>query len=144
VGRAGCQTPNVCAEGADCHVNLDGVNVELVKEYRFEAAHSLPRVPAGHKCRRVHGHSYKVELAVSGPVDADTGWLVDFQVIDDAWAELFARFDHHDLNDVAGLENSTCENIAIYVWRAVKKAVPQLSAVTIWETGDSRCTYRGT
>jgi 6-pyruvoyltetrahydropterin/6-carboxytetrahydropterin synthase len=66
------------------------VNVELMKEYRFEAAHSLPRVPEGHKCRRVHGHSYKVELRVSGPVDARTGWLIDFGVIDDAWAELRA------------------------------------------------------
>lgn len=119
------------------------MNVELTKEYRFEAAHSLPRVPAGHKCARVHGHSYKVELEVSGPVDEATGWLVDFQVMDDAWAALFARFDHRNLNDVPGLENSTCENIAIYVWQAVRKAVPQLSAVTIWETGDSSCTYRG-
>jgi 6-pyruvoyltetrahydropterin/6-carboxytetrahydropterin synthase len=119
------------------------VNVELVKEYRFEAAHSLPRVPEGHKCARVHGHSYKVELHVTGPVDEKTGWLIDFGVIDEAWAELFARFDHRNLNDVPGLENSTCENIALYVWRAVHKRVPELSAVTIWETFDSRCTYRG-
>jgi 6-pyruvoyltetrahydropterin/6-carboxytetrahydropterin synthase len=119
------------------------VNVELMKEYRFEAAHSLPRVPEGHKCRRVHGHSYKVELRVTGPVNQQTGWLIDFGEIDDAWADLFARFDHQNLNDVPGLENSTCENIAVYVWGAVKKKVPQLSAVTIWETGDSNCTYRG-
>jgi 6-pyruvoyltetrahydropterin/6-carboxytetrahydropterin synthase len=119
------------------------VNVELTKEYRFEAAHSLPRVPAGHKCARLHGHSYKVELQVTGPVDEATGWLFDFQVIDDAWAELHALFDHRTLNDVPGLENSTCENIAVYVWRAVRKHVPQLSAVTIWEMSDGRCTYRG-
>ena len=119
------------------------MNVELVKEYRFEAAHSLPRVPEGHKCRRVHGHSYKVELEVRGAVDAATGWLVDFGVLDDAWAALHERFDHRNLNDVPGLENSTCENIAGYVWRAVRPAVPQLAAVTIWETSDSRCTYRG-
>jgi 6-pyruvoyltetrahydropterin/6-carboxytetrahydropterin synthase len=119
------------------------VNVELTKEYRFEAAHSLPRVPSGHKCARVHGHSYKVEIAVSGPVDDGTGWLVDFQVIDDGWADLFARFDHRNLNDVPGLENSTCENIAVYVWKALRQTITQLSAVTVWETGDSRCTYRG-
>jgi len=100
-------------------------------------------VPAGHKCSRVHGHSYKVELTVSGPVDDATGWLVDFQVMDDAWAALYDRFDHRNLNDVPGLENSTCENIAIFVWRAVRKTVPQLSAVAIWETFDSRCVYRG-
>ena len=92
--------------------------VELTKEYRFEAAHLLPRVPAGHKCARVHGHSYKVEIAIRAPVNPETGWLIDFGVIDDAWEVLFARFDHHNLNEVPGLENSTCENIAIYVWRS--------------------------
>ena len=122
---------------------VDGVNVELVKEYRFEAAHSLPRVPAGHKCSRLHGHSYKVELEVRGPIDEATGWLIDFQVIDDAWAVLHERLDHRTLNDVPGLENSTCENIAVWAWRALKKTVPQLSAITIWETFDSKCTYRG-
>ena len=120
------------------------MNVELVKEYRFEAAHSLPRVPEEHKCRRVHGHSYKVELRVSGPVNPETGWLIDFGVIDEAWAEMHARFDHRNLNDVPGLENSTCENIAMYVWRALRPRIPALSAVTIWETSDSKCTYRGT
>jgi 6-pyruvoyltetrahydropterin/6-carboxytetrahydropterin synthase len=119
------------------------VDVELTKEYRFEAAHRLPCVPEGHKCSRVHGHSYKVEVTVAGPVDPATGWLIDFGVIDDAWAELFVRFDHHNLNDVPGLENSTCENIAIYVWRALRPQIATLSAVTVWETYDSKCTYRG-
>ena len=117
--------------------------VELVKEYRFEAAHRLPNVPGGHKCSRVHGHSYKVEVEVRGPIDPHTGWLIDFGVIDDAWAELFARFDHHYLNDVPGLENSTCEHIAIYIYEALRPKIAPLSAVTVWETYDSKCTYRG-
>jgi 6-pyruvoyltetrahydropterin/6-carboxytetrahydropterin synthase len=119
------------------------VNVELTKEYRFEAAHFLPRVPAEHKCARIHGHSYKVDIAIEGPVNPETGWLIDFGVIDDAWAVLFARFDHHKLNEVPGLENSTCENIAIYVWRELRAQIKELSAVTVWETYDSKCTYRG-
>jgi 6-pyruvoyltetrahydropterin/6-carboxytetrahydropterin synthase len=119
------------------------VTVELVKEYRFEAAHRLPNVPPGHKCERVHGHSYKVEVEVRGPVDPRTGWLIDFGVIDDAWSELHARFDHRNLNDVPGLENSTCENIAIYVFEALRAHIAPLSAVTVWETTDSKCTYRG-
>jgi 6-pyruvoyltetrahydropterin/6-carboxytetrahydropterin synthase len=119
------------------------VDVELTKEYRFEAAHHLPRVPAGHKCARVHGHSYKVEISVRGAVDPTTGWLIDFGVIDDAWHELHLRFDHHNLNDVPGLENSTCENIAVYVWQALRPLIPPLSAVTVWETFDSKCAYRG-
>ena len=103
----------------------------------------LPCVPQGHKCSRLHGHSYKVEISARGPVDPATGWLIDFGVIDDVWAELFALFDHHNLNEVPGLENSTCENIAIYVWRVLRPRIEVLSAVTVWETYDSKCTYRG-
>jgi 6-pyruvoyltetrahydropterin/6-carboxytetrahydropterin synthase len=120
------------------------MNVELKKEYRFEAAHWLPRVPKGHKCARVHGHSYRVELIVSGPVDPETGWLIDFAAIDDVWAELHDRLDHRTLNDVPGLENSTCENLAVYIWKVVRPRIPQLAGVTIWETSDASCTYRGT
>jgi 6-pyruvoyltetrahydropterin/6-carboxytetrahydropterin synthase len=120
------------------------VIVELKKEYRFEAAHRLPFVPAGHKCSRVHGHSYKVEMFVAGPVDPATGWLIDFGILDRHWAELHARLDHRYLNDIPGLENSTCENLAGYFWRELRPQIPQLSAVTVWETHDSCCTYRGT
>jgi 6-pyruvoyltetrahydropterin/6-carboxytetrahydropterin synthase len=118
------------------------VNVELTKVYRFEAAHSLPRVPAGHKCERVHGHSYTVEVQVAGPVDPAKGWLIDFQVIDDAWAPLRERLDHRNLNEVPGLDNPTCENLAVYVWNSLRETVAPLSAVTVWES-DAKCTYRG-
>ena len=117
--------------------------VELKKEYRFESAHHLPKVPPGHKCSRMHGHSYRVELHARGPVNPETGWLVDFQVLDDAFQPLLERFDHHVLNEIPGLENSTCENMAAYIWAALKPTVPQLSAVTVWETHDASCTYRG-
>lgn len=117
--------------------------VELKKEYRFEAAHHLPNVPPGHKCARVHGHSYRIELHARGKVDPKTGWLVDFAVLDDAWAELHGRLDHHNLNEVPGLENSTCENLAGYIWKALRPRIPQLSGVTVWETFDASCTYRG-
>lgn len=117
--------------------------VELKKEYRFEAAHRLPRVPPGHKCARTHGHGYRVELCAAGKVDPDTGWLVDFAVLDDAWTHIFTRLDHRTLNDVPGLENSTCENLAAYIWRELRPNVPQLAAVTVWETADASCTYRG-
>ena len=119
------------------------MNVELRKEYRFEAAHFLPKVPAGHKCARMHGHSYRVELLVAGPVDPATGWLIDFAEMDDAWHQIFQKLDHRTLNEVPGLENSTCEILAAYVHAAIKQTVPQLAAVTIWETADASCTYRG-
>jgi 6-pyruvoyltetrahydropterin/6-carboxytetrahydropterin synthase len=117
--------------------------VDLKKIFSFEAAHHLPRVPAGHKCSRMHGHSYRVEIALRGPVDPATGWVVDFSVIDDAWAGLFKQFDHHTLNDVRGLDNPTCENLCAFIWEAMSTIVPHLWAVTVWETADSCCTYHG-
>lgn len=117
--------------------------VELKKEYRFEAAHWLPKVPPGHKCSRMHGHSYRIELHARGPVDPETGWLVDFAVLDDAWEVLHRRLDHNVLNEVPGLENSTCENLAAYVWRELRPLIPSLSGITVWETTDASCTYRG-
>lgn len=117
--------------------------VELKREYRFESAHYLPKVPPGHKCARMHGHSYRVELHVTGPVDPATGWLIDFGVIDEAWEPLHRRFDHRVLNEVPGLENSTCEIMAGYIFKEMKAKVPHLSGVTVWETHDSSCTYRG-
>lgn len=119
------------------------MEVEITKEYRFEAAHRLPCVPEGHKCARTHGHSYRVEVSARGEPDPSTGWLIDFAVIDDAWHDLHLRLDHQNLNDVPGLENSTCENIAIFIWRALASRISLLSSVTVWETHDSRCTYRG-
>lgn len=116
--------------------------VELRKWFSFEAAHFLPRVPAGHKCARMHGHSYRIELVVEGPVDPETGWLIDFAELDEAWRPLHESFDHRVLNEVPGLENSTCENLAVYVFRALQARIPQLSAVTVWETADASCTFR--
>ena len=117
--------------------------VELKKTYLFEAAHQLPRVPAGHKCSRMHGHSYRVEIGLRGPVDPTTGWMVDFAVIDEAWRELYQRFDHHLLNEIPGLENPTCENLCGFIWNAMHGKVPHLEAVTVSETADSCCTLRG-
>jgi 6-pyruvoyltetrahydropterin/6-carboxytetrahydropterin synthase len=119
------------------------VNVRLVHEFKFEAAHRLPRVPAGHKCQRLHGHSFKVELSVEGPVDPDTGWFVDFSDLHDAWKPLFDQLDHNYLNDVEGLENPTSEILAKWIWDRMKPAFPSLVRVTLFETCDARCEYEG-
>lgn len=119
------------------------MQVELKKLYSFEAAHRLPCVSAGHKCARMHGHSYRVEIALCGSVDPATGWLVDFAVIDAAWAPLYGQFDHHTLNDIPGLDNPTCENLCSFIWNAMAGKVPHLAAVTVWETADACCTFRG-
>ncbi len=118
-------------------------HVRLIHEFRFEAAHRLPRVPAGHKCARLHGHSFKVELTIEGEVDPETGWLIDFGTLFDLWQPVHDRLDHHYLNEVPGLENPTSEVLAVWIWREMKGRVPQLTQVTLFETCDARCEYRG-
>ena len=117
--------------------------VRLVHEFRFEAAHKLPRVPEGHKCARLHGHSFKVELAIAGAVNPDTGWFIDFGDLHDAWKPLYDLLDHNYLNDVPGLENPTSEVLAKWIWDRMKKVIPSLDQVTIFETCDARCEFRG-
>ena len=119
------------------------MTVELRREFRFEAAHRLPLVPAGHKCARLHGHSFRVEIVLAGPVDPATGWLVDFAAVDQAFAPLLAMLDHHCLNDISGLDNPTSENLAGWLWARLRPHLPMLSAVTVHETHDASCTFRG-
>ena len=117
--------------------------MKVVQAFRFEAAHRLPHVPATHRCHRMHGHSYRVELRLDGPVDAKTGFVFDFFDIEKAFAPLLARLDHHCLNEIEGLENPTAENIAAWVWQRTKPLLPLLATVTVFETPDSRVDYDG-
>jgi 6-pyruvoyltetrahydropterin/6-carboxytetrahydropterin synthase len=117
--------------------------MDIFKVFRIEAAHRLPNVPPGHKCARLHGHSFAVELSVSGEPGADTGWVMDFAQIKQAFQPLYDQLDHHYLNDIAGLENPTSEQLAIWIWQRLKPALPQLSCVTVHETCTSGCRYTG-
>lgn len=121
------------------------MRVELVKTFRFEAAHRLPFVPADHKCFRMHGHSYGIEVMVEGEVDPKLGWLVDFgEIAARVEPVLKQELDHRVLNDIPGLENPTAEILAQWLWQRLTPLVPYLAAITIHETCASRCTYRGT
>ncbi len=117
--------------------------VEIFKTFIFEAAHRLPNVPAGHKCARLHGHSFRVEIHARGEVDPYTGWVMDFADIKKAFKPLYDRLDHYYLNDIEGLENPTSENIARWVWTRLKPALPQLCRVVIHETCTSGSVYVG-
>lgn len=119
------------------------MNVRLIKELRFEAAHRLPNVPPGHKCARLHGHSFKVELAVRGPVDPHSGWFIDYGEIDQLWQPIYEMLDHRYINEVEGLENPTSENLARWLWQRIKPGLPQLERVIVHETCDARCEYEG-
>ena len=113
----------------------------IVITQTFEAAHRLPNVPPDHKCARLHGHSYKVELHVTGPVCPKMGWVVDYAQVRAAFAPVWQTLDHHYLNEIAGLENPTSEHIARYIFERVKPQISGLSCVVVHETCCERCVY---
>ena len=116
------------------------MRTEISRSYTIEAAHRLPHVPAGHKCARLHGHSFRITLHVGGAVDPKLGWIVDFAEIDRAFEPLFAQLDHRYLNEVEGLENPTSEVLAQWVLTRVQLAGARITAVSIEETCSARCT----
>lgn len=117
--------------------------MEIFKIFGFEAAHFLPHVPAGHKCRRMHGHSFRVEVYVAGAVDPETGWVMDFADLKACFEPLEDRLDHRLLNEIEGLENPTSENLARWIWRELKPGLPGLSQLIVRETCTAGCIYRG-
>jgi 6-pyruvoyltetrahydropterin/6-carboxytetrahydropterin synthase len=117
--------------------------MEIFKEFSIEAAHRLPNVPQGHKCARLHGHSFQLRIVLAGPVGEDTGWVLDFAEIKVAFEPLFHQLDHRYLNDIEGLENPTSENLARWIWQRLKPELPPLSSIQIRETCTSGCIYRG-
>ncbi|OGI42703.1 MAG: 6-carboxytetrahydropterin synthase QueD [Candidatus Muproteobacteria bacterium RBG_16_64_11] len=117
--------------------------MEIFKIFTLEAAHRLPQVPPGHKCARVHGHSFRVTIHVAGPVDAGQGWVMDFADLTRRFQPLFDQLDHHYLNDVPGLENPTSENLAQWIWARLKPELAGLSRIVVHETCTAGCEYRG-
>ncbi len=117
--------------------------MELAKEFRFEAAHRLTRVPEGHKCARLHGHSFRVTVHIEGEVDPELGWVMDLGVIKQAFEPILAVLDHSYLNEIEGLENPTSEIMAQWLWEKLQPTLPLLSQITVHETCTSTVTYRG-
>jgi 6-pyruvoyltetrahydropterin/6-carboxytetrahydropterin synthase len=117
--------------------------MDIYKEFTFEAAHRLPNVPDGHKCKRLHGHSFRVQVHVSGPLHADLGWVMDFADLKAAVKPVIARLDHYYLNDIPGLENPTSEVLACWLWQELKPVLPELSRIVVQETCTSGCSYSG-
>lgn len=117
--------------------------MEVFKEFRFEAAHRLPNVPDGHKCARLHGHSFYAAVYVKGPVGAESGWVVDFWDIKAAFKPVFEVLDHNYLNEIEGLQNPTSENLARWIWDRLEASLQGLDKVVVRETCTSGCIYRG-
>lgn len=117
--------------------------MDIFNRFSLEAARRLPHLPPEHPCARLHGHSFQVEVHVSGPLDPTLGWVVDFADIQRAWQPIHAALDHRCLNDIPGLENPTSEHLARWLWSRLKADLPGLSQIVVMETSVSGCVYRG-
>jgi 6-pyruvoyltetrahydropterin/6-carboxytetrahydropterin synthase len=117
--------------------------MEIFKVFSIEAAHRLPNVPPGHKCARLHGHSFEVVIHVRGPVAMEAGWVMDFASIKEAFKPLHAQLDHYYLNEIEGLANPTSEHLARWIWQRLQPSLPLLSKVVVKETCTSGCVYQG-
>nr|WP_294518742.1 6-carboxytetrahydropterin synthase QueD [uncultured Rhodopila sp.] len=117
--------------------------MKITQAFTFEAAHRLPNVPPAHRCHRMHGHSYRVELRLQGEVDPVTGFVADFFDIESAFQPLLDRLDHNCLNEIEGLENPTAEHIAIWIWDRLRSTLSQLAAVVVYETPNCWAEHEG-
>lgn len=117
--------------------------MEVFKDFRFEAAHWLPNVPEDHQCHRLHGHSYRIRVRVNGEIGFASGWVIDYAEISAVVRPIIASLDHTCLNDTQGLENSTAEHLAMFIWRRIGANIAGLSAVEVYETPDAGVVYCG-
>lgn len=117
--------------------------VRLSKSFRFEAAHDLPTFPPDHKCRRLHGHSFRFDVIVEGDVEPARGYLIDYGEIKQVVDPLVKRLDHYYLNQIEGLSNPTSEVLAKWLFDRIKPVLPLLSMIVVHETCTSTCEYRG-
>lgn len=117
--------------------------MDIFRIFHLQCARRLPALPDSHPCSRLHGHSFEVELTLSGTVDPTMGWVLDFEAIQIAWQPIHAALDHRTLNDIEGLANPTSENLAVWLWQQLKPRLADLSRVKVMETHDSGCVYRG-
>lgn len=117
--------------------------MEIFKEFTIEAAHRLTSVPPGHRCGRLHGHSFRIAIHVAGPVNLENGWIIDFSDIKQVFQPIFDQLDHNYLNDIEGLDNPTSENLTRWIWDKLKPSLPLLSSVVVRETCTTGCIYRG-
>jgi 6-pyruvoyltetrahydropterin/6-carboxytetrahydropterin synthase len=117
--------------------------MDVFRIFQIEAAHRLPNVPSDHKCARLHGHSFRIEVHVSGDPGETSGWVMDFADLRNAFQPLFVQLDHNYLNDIEGLENPTSENLARWIWQRLKPGLPELSKIVVQETCNAGCVYLG-
>jgi 6-pyruvoyltetrahydropterin/6-carboxytetrahydropterin synthase len=117
--------------------------MEIYKEFSFDSAHFLPNVPDGHKCKQMHGHTYRLRVVLKGERDARLGWIMDFKELKDAISPVIDLLDHKLINDIKGLENPTAENITVWIWKQIRPSLPQLSRIELYETPTTGVIFDG-
>jgi len=117
--------------------------MEIYKEFSFDSAHFLPNVPDGHKCKNMHGHTYRLKVFIEGHPDPHLGWIMDFKELKDAVCPVIDQLDHKLINAIQGLENPTAENITIWIWEQIQPLLPLLSRIELYETPTTGVIYRG-
>jgi len=117
--------------------------MEIYKEFSFDSAHYLPHVPEGHKCRNMHGHTYRLKVFIEGEPDPVLGWIMDFKDLKEALSNVIEQLDHKLINDIQGLSNPTAENITIWIWQQIKPLLPNLSRIELYETPTTGVIYKG-
>ena len=117
--------------------------MEIYKEFSFDSAHFLPFVPDGHKCKQMHGHTYRLRVVLSGETHPTLGWIMDFKELKDAVSPVIDQLDHKLINDVKGLENPTAENITVWIWKQIKPSLPLLTRIELYETPTTGVIFNG-
>ena len=117
--------------------------MEIYKEFAFDSAHFLPNVPEGHKCKNMHGHTYRLRVCIQGQPDPVLGWLMDFKDLKDIVGHTIDQLDHKLINDIPGLDNPTAENITIWIWQQIQPKLPMLSKIELYETPTTGVIYNG-
>lgn len=117
--------------------------MEIYKEFSFDSAHFLPNVPEGHKCRNMHGHTYRLRVFIEGQPHPHYGWLMDFKELKDIVGKVIDQLDHKLINEISGLENPTAENITLWIWQQIKHLLPLLSRIELYETPTTGVIYSG-
>lgn len=117
--------------------------MEIYKEFSFDSAHFLPNVPDGHKCKEMHGHTYRLKVFIKGELDPKLGWIMDFKELKDALLPVIDQLDHKLINNIKGLENPTAENITVWIWQQIQPSLPLLSRIELYETPTTGVIYKG-
>ena len=114
----------------------------LVQTIRFESARKLTKVPKNHPCSNLYGLAFKLEIHLEGEIDYSTGFVTDFNNIEEIFKPIKNKLDHNYLNDIKGLENPTSEILVEWIWKKLNPNLKGLVKLVLWENEVSRVEFK--